>query len=112
MGEAVISTPLHRALPQPRGEVLRRLLRHRSFRVGFIIVVLLVLAAICAPWITGLDPTAIRVRVRFRPPSAEFPFGTDNFGRDILTRVLYGARLSLWIGLGTSLLSGVNRKSV
>ena len=109
MGEAVLSAPLHRerTLLQPRGEVLRRLLRHRSFRVGFIIVLLLAIAAICAPWITGLDPTAMRVRFRFRPPSAQFPFGTDNFGRDVLTRVLYGARLSLWIGLGTALLSGV-----
>jgi peptide/nickel transport system permease protein len=109
MGEAVLSAPLHRerTLPQPRGEVWRRLLRHRSFRVGFVIVLLLALAAICAPLLTSVDPTAMRVRFRFRAPSMQFPFGTDNFGRDIFTRVLYGARLSLWIGLGTAILSGV-----
>jgi len=89
-----------------RTQVLRRLARHRSFRVGFVIILLLVLAAVFAPLITGLDPTAMRVRFRFRPPSLAFPFGSDNFGRDVLTRVLYGARLSLWIGLGTALLSG------
>jgi len=47
------------------------------------------------------------VRLRFRPPQAEHPFGTDNFGRDIFARCLYGARLSLTIGLGVALLSGV-----
>jgi len=92
--------------PRRRFPVLRKLARHRSFRIGFIIVALLTLAAILAPWLTGIDPTAMRIRFRFRPPSAMFPFGTDNFGRDLLTRVLYGARLSLWIGLGVALLSG------
>jgi len=95
-----------RLAPRRRYPVLRKLARHRSFRIGFLIVALLTLAAILAPWLTGIDPTAMRIRFRFRPPSAMFPFGTDNFGRDLLTRVLYGARLSLWIGLGVALLSG------
>jgi ABC-type antimicrobial peptide transport system permease subunit len=91
MGEAVLSAPLHRVHPQPRGLVWRRLVRHRSFRVGFVVVLVLALAAICAPWITGIDPTAMRVRFRFRPPSMEFPFGTDNFGRTFL-RARFTAR--------------------
>ena len=70
------------------------------------IVAILVAAAVLAPVITGLDPTAMRIRFRYRPPSLQFPFGTDAFGRDVLTRVLYGARLSLWIGLGVAVLSG------
>ena len=49
----------------------------------------------------------MKVRFRFKPPSAAFPFGTDNFGRDIFTRVLYGARVSLWIGFVVAALSGV-----
>ena len=89
-----------------RFSTLRKLARHRSFRIGFVLIALLTLAAIFAPLLTGLDPTAMRIRFRFRPPSLAFPFGTDNFGRDLLTRVLYGARLSLWIGLGVALLSG------
>jgi peptide/nickel transport system permease protein len=48
----------------------------------------------------------MRVRLRFKPPQWDFPFGTDRFGRDIYTRVLYGAQISLWIGLATTLLSG------
>src|SRR5580704_7440475 len=95
-----------RQAPRQRFSTVRKLARHRSFRVGFVIVTLLALAAIFAPVLTGLDPTAMRIRFRFRPPSLMFPFGTDNFGRDLLTRVLYGARLSLWIGLGVALLSG------
>jgi peptide/nickel transport system permease protein len=106
MADLAAALPEHIAARR-RFAVLRKLARHRSFRFGFIIVLLLTLAAIAAPWATGIDPTAMRIRYRFRPPSAMFPFGTDNFGRDVLTRVLYGARLSLWIGLGVALLSGV-----
>jgi peptide/nickel transport system permease protein len=108
MAEAAVlgSAARERLVPRRRFATLRKLARHRSFRIGFIIVALLVAAALAAPWITGLDPTAMRIRFRFRAPSAAFPFGTDNFGRDVLTRVLYGARLSLWIGLGVALLSG------
>lgn len=67
----------------------------------------MVMAAVLAPVITQYDPVAMRIRLRFRPPQAAFPFGTDQFGRDIFTRVIYGARLSLWIGLSTALLSGL-----
>ncbi len=93
--------------PPRRFPVLRRLARHRSFRVGFVIVLVLLLAAIFAPLLTGFDPTAMRARLRFRPPQAAYLFGTDNFGRDVFTRCLYGARLSLTIGFGVAVLSGV-----
>jgi len=86
---------------------MRRLMRHRSFRIGFCIVAVLVISALLAPVITGGDPTAMQIRYRFHPPSWQFPFGTDMFGRDILTRVLYGARLSLWIGFTASVLAAV-----
>jgi len=93
--------------PRRRFMLLRRLLAHRSFQIGAILVVLLATAAILAPFVTGIDPSSMKVRFRFRPPSAAFPFGTDNFGRDILTRVLYGGRVSLWIGLVVAALSGL-----
>jgi len=92
--------------PRRRFRLLRKLARHRSFRIGLAIVVVLALAAVIGPSLTGIDPTAMRMRLRFRPPSALFPFGTDAYGRDVLTRVLHGARLSLWIGLSVALLSG------
>ena len=95
-------------LAQPRRFViLRRLARHRSFRVGAVLMLALVLVAVCAPLLTPLDPTQMRMRLRFRPPSAENPFGTDKFGRDVFTRTLYGARVSLWIGLAVAVISGV-----
>jgi peptide/nickel transport system permease protein len=57
--------------------------------------------------LTGIDPTSMRIRNRFKPPSEAFLFGTDQFGRDVLTRVLHGARLSLAIGLSVAVLSGL-----
>nr|WP_255468884.1 ABC transporter permease [Reyranella sp. CPCC 100927] len=86
---------------------LRRLAAHRSFQIGLCLVVLLAVAAIFAPFITGIDPSAMKVRLRFKPPSEAFLFGSDSFGRDVLTRVLYGARVSLWIGLVVAVLSGL-----
>ena len=107
MTTGAITAPAERLAPRKRFRVARKLARHRSFRIGFVIVLLLAIAAIAAPLLTPLDPTAMRVRFRFRPPQWEFPFGSDRFGRDIYTRVLYGAQISLWIGLGTTLLSGL-----
>jgi peptide/nickel transport system permease protein len=104
MSDAVI---VDRVARRRRFPILRRLLHHGSFRIGAVVVVVLVLAAIFAPLITPVDPTAMRIRFRFRPPSMDFPFGTDMFGRSILARVLYGARLSLWIGFSVAVLSGV-----
>jgi len=86
---------------------LRKLAAHRSFRIGLLIVVTLVLAAFVGPWLTGIDPTSMRIRYKFRPPSEAFLMGTDNYGRDVLTRVLYGGQLSLGIGFFVALLSGI-----
>jgi peptide/nickel transport system permease protein len=94
------------AAPQ-RYRNLRRLLRHRSFVIGSAIVLLLASAAILAPLISSLDPSAMHVRVRFRAPSSSFYFGTDMFGRDVFTRVLYGARVSLFVGFAVSVISGL-----
>jgi len=107
MAEAAAIVAAERLAPRRRLRVLRKLAHHRSFVVGGVIVVLLVVAALAAPLLSSLDPMAMRVRVRFQPPQWSFPFGTDRFGRDVYTRVLHGARISLWIGLGTTLLSGL-----
>ena len=106
MADATLALPTESLKPRRRLRALRKLVRHRSFLIGGAIVLLLVVAALAAPILTGFDPTAMRVRLRFKPPQWEFPFGTDRFGRDIYTRVLYGAQISLWIGLATTLLSG------
>jgi len=90
-----------------RFRVLRKLAAHRSFKIGLVLVTILVLCAIIGPMLTGTDPTAMSIRYRFKPPSARFLFGSDQYGRDILTRVLYGGRLSLSIGLSVALVSGI-----
>ena len=90
----------------PGRMMLRRLLRERSFCIGLVIIGIVVLAAVLAPLIAPVGPDTMRLRLRFHPPSVSDPFGTDSFGRDLLSRVLYGARLSLWIGLATALISG------
>ena len=96
------------AIAAPRGHgTLRRLLRHRSFMIGFSVILLLTLAAVLAPLISPVDPSAMRVRLRFRPPSSQFLFGTDMFGRVVFTRVLYGARVSLFVGIAVCVVSGL-----
>jgi peptide/nickel transport system permease protein len=77
----------------------RRLLRSKSAIAGVAVLAILILLAILAPIISSYDPTAIALRSKLMPPSAAHPFGTDEFGRDILTRIFYGARISLPVGL-------------
>jgi len=78
---------------------LRRLLKHPVGRIGVIIVSVLVIMAIFGPLLSPYDPNAIDFNIRFSPPTFAHPFGTDDFGRDIFSRVLYGARVSLLVGV-------------
>src|SRR5690606_2328177 len=82
-----------------RGAAARRFRRNRAAVVGLVLVLLLVLVAAFAPLLAPYAPDAQNLRARLRPPSAEHWFGTDEFGRDILSRVIFGARISLFTGL-------------
>jgi peptide/nickel transport system permease protein len=93
----------------PRDEaparVRRALRRHPTLIAGGLALLVIVAAAAFAPlWWTG-DPIQMRPIQRLRPPSAQTWFGTDHFGRDIYTRTIYGARVSLMVGAAVSLLS-------
>jgi peptide/nickel transport system permease protein len=77
---------------------MSRLLRHRGAEVGGAIVVLLAVVALLAPWLAPHDPDAMRLGENLRPPSWAHPFGTDSLGRDVLSQVMFGARVSLIIG--------------
>jgi len=80
------------------GEPLRTFLRQSLLaRIGFAIVCLLVLLALLAPWISPAKPAAQNLAVRLQGPSFAHWMGTDELGRDILTRILYGARVSLFV---------------
>jgi ABC-type dipeptide/oligopeptide/nickel transport system permease subunit len=69
--------------------------------VGIGLLVVLLGGALGAPWLAPHDPIASDLRLRLRPPSAEYPLGTDWIGRDLLSRLLYGLRLTLAVGLVT-----------
>jgi peptide/nickel transport system permease protein len=86
---------------------LKRLAANRSFLLGAILFGSICLVTLLAPLITSTDPNALSVRNRFKPPSEIYLFGTDNLGRDMLSRVLNGARLSLGIGFAVVILNAV-----
>ena len=94
--------------------VLRRLVKRRLALLGLVIMALTVLGALLAPWLTAFDPNeqlfdGLTLEGAPLPPDGRFWLGTDLLGRDLLTRILFGARTSLVIGLvanGTALLIG------
>jgi peptide/nickel transport system permease protein len=73
--------------------------------LGGTLLAFIVAAAIVGIWITPYDPTVFAVRIRLQPPSLLHPFGTDEFGRDVLSRILAGAHLSLATGFGAMAIS-------
>ena len=75
----------------------RAFLRHRLAVTGFAIILLLTLAAIAAPLVAPQSPAAQNLAQRLRPPGLHHWLGTDEFGRDILSRLLFGARITLGI---------------
>lgn len=75
--------------------------------IGATIMVLVLLAAVFAPFIAPHDPYAQSMLARFRPPSAEYWLGTDRFGRDTFSRILYGLRITLWTALASTVLAMV-----
>lgn len=74
---------------------------------GLVLLLLIILLSIFAPLISSYDPTKINITERFSPPSAKHWFGTDEVGRDIFTRIIYGARLSLGVGVAVVLSAGI-----
>ena len=79
---------------------LREFLRHSALaRVGFAIACLLILVALLAPWISPADPSAQNLAARLQPPTFHHWMGTDELGRDILSRIFYGARISLFVSI-------------
>ena len=90
----------------------RRALRSGSLLVGGLIVVVLLAAALFAPWLAPYAPTRIFPGAEIRPPGPEFLLGTDEVGRDILSRVLHGARVSLGVAIPSVALAVVGGTTV
>ncbi|HWK84736.1 MAG TPA: ABC transporter permease [Caldimonas sp.] len=76
----------------------KRATRSGGLVVGLALAVTMVVIALAAPWIAPFDPNDQDVLLKLEPPSAAHLFGTDAFGRDVLSRVIYGARISLFVG--------------
>jgi peptide/nickel transport system permease protein len=78
---------------------LRRLVRHRGAVAGLVILGVLALLAIGAPWLSPRDPIKTAPRTALQAPGSGYLLGSDQFGRDVASRVLHGARISLVVGL-------------
>jgi peptide/nickel transport system permease protein len=77
----------------------RQFVRNRAALAGFACLLVIVLAAVFAPLVAPYEPVQIKLAAKLKPPSFEHWLGTDHFGRDIFSRVLYGGRVSLSVGL-------------
>jgi peptide/nickel transport system permease protein len=77
----------------------RQFARNRAATLGFVCLALICLMAVLAPFVAPYDPVQIKLSAKLQPPGSEFLFGTDHFGRDVLSRLVWGARVSLSVGL-------------
>src|SRR6476659_9617993 len=82
-------------LESPTRRALRRLFKRKGAVAGLVVISIFILLALCAPLVAPYDPIATSWSLVREPPSALHWFGTDDLGRDILVRVIYGARASL-----------------
>lgn len=85
---------------------LRRLRRHRLAMVSLVVIVLLILMALFAPWLAPQNPFKFNPNdiQPYQPPSAQHFFGTDDLGRDVFSRIIYGSRISLAVGFSVAFL--------
>jgi len=88
------------ASPSPTrpGGILLAFSRNRLSWIGLALLMIIILVAIFAPFIAPYDPLEQNIVARLEPPSAEFLLGTDSYGRDVLSRLIYGTRISLTVG--------------
>jgi peptide/nickel transport system permease protein len=97
VADIVVSPPAH-------ARWVEAIRRHPTIAIGGALVAILVAMAILAPWIAA-DPFRLSPINRLRPPSERWWFGTDNFGRDVFARTVYGARVSLIVGLTVAVIA-------
>lgn len=87
--------------------MFKRIINNRLLIFGISLLFIVFFAAIFAPFLTTYDPIEISIENSLLAVSWEHPFGTDEMGRDVLTRVLFGARISLWVGAVATFYSGI-----
>ena len=97
--------PIAARLPAPRADAWKRLVRQPAAAAGLFVIVVFVVTALLAPWIAPYDPIATSFSTVRKAPSALHWFGTDEIGRDVLSRVVFGARASLLAGVVSVVIS-------
>lgn len=107
--DVVVARELPDILPQKkrRSGLIGFAFRHPAIAIGGGVLLLMFLIALFAPLLGTVDPSAIAPSKRTRAPSADFWFGTDMLGRDIYSRVMYGARVSLAVGFGVAFFASI-----
>jgi len=86
-------------------QVLKEFLKNRSAKFGLFVFLVICLIALICPLLAPYDPLALNVHENFSPPSRQHFFGTDSYGRDIFSRILYGAQVSIRVGLEVLLIT-------
>lgn len=99
-GTALADSP--EVVPSQRFKAWKRFKQHKPAVIGLCFIVLLVVLAFTAQWVTPYAPEAINPRMRGESPSSAHWLGNDDIGRDILTRIVYGTRVALIVGLGAT----------
>jgi peptide/nickel transport system permease protein len=97
---------IHRERSRWRRAV-RPVLRNRLFDIGVLILVPLIFMAVATPLLTGYDPSMMDTPNKLQGPALSHPFGTDEYGRDVFARVLYGSRISLRVGAAATVATAV-----
>ncbi|MCL2894332.1 ABC transporter permease [Brenneria tiliae] len=100
-----MSKPVSAILPTPRRRLVKPPRIPLMSAIALVILTLIVGMAIFAPWLASHDPLALSPAFRLRPPGEEFWLGTDAYGRDLFSRIVHGARISLIVGLGVTAMS-------
>lgn len=104
---AAIETVSRTLKKEQRTLALRKIKANKGLLVGGFVFLLLLVLVVFGPALTGFDPYEMKVASRLMPPSAEHLMGTDEFGRDLFTRILYGGRSSIGIGVLVAFFSSV-----
>lgn len=103
--------PVIKKKSNPRAEAFKtfskRLLKNKAAVVGGFVILFVILVGLLGPWFMKTDPTAQDIINKLQPPSKEHWFGTDNFGRDIFARIVFGTQLTLKVGFASVLFGGV-----
>jgi len=97
----------HGAVALRASAAFKTVRRHPTIAVGGALLVCMILIAVFAPVLGTVDPSAISPMLRTRDPSAQFWFGTDMMGRDVYSRVLYGTRVSLVVGIAVAVFASI-----